>query len=159
MSVVTRRVAPKRVVQRRRNLINETALANVQINKTLRTVTEKQTLTRVRITGSVVPDGTGAAPKLAMALSIWRNGKEVIPTMTTSERLDDIEPLALILRDAWASNLNTDVGVMLGHRVEIDTKVQRKLDPGDLLVMSFISSGSTNTYEAQLEIGFWFKLA
>ncbi len=159
MSITTTTRAPKRMMQRRWSLVNAPAVANVEVNNTLHSVTEKKTLTRIRITGSISPTGTNAIPKLHLAIHIERNGKRVIDNPATSENLDETEPLSLILRDVFGSNRFSDIGTMIGHRVEIDTKIQRKLDPGDLLVASMISSGSTAVFDAFLSVTNWFKLA
>lgn len=104
-------------------------------------------------------DGTSASPKLVMEFSIWRAGKQITIPLTTGAQTGLVEPLELILRDAWLASLKTDVGIVKGERVDIDTKIQRKLKEGDLLKISFISNGSTATWDTQLEITYWLKQA
>jgi len=149
--------APKRVIQRRFTKLVETGINNVEGLDTIHTTGDPETLTRLRITGFVVPDGVGTIPKLHFAVSIWRNGNRVIDPLTSSAVADVVEPLELLVRDSWGGVLNTDVGVMNGIRVEIDTKIQRKLKAGDLIKTHMITNGSTSTFDAVLDITQWYK--
>ncbi len=123
--------APKRAMQRRFSLIRLIALVSSAINNTVHTVAERKTLTRTRITGIVLYTGTANDITMTFALSIWRNGKQVIDTITATETLDNAEPLELIVREVYGGDDKDVSGVAIPIKVEIDTKAQRKLFPGD----------------------------
>lgn len=151
--------APKRLIQRRRSLVVINGLVNVINANILHTVTEKKTLTRTRITGSVVYSGAAASPYAVMAAHIKRNGKQVIDTISVAETLDQVEPLASILRDVIRGGQRTEVGANIPTEINIDTKAQRKLDPGDIIELGMLSSSATGEFDIALEITQWFKLA
>ncbi len=157
MSIVTRPRAPKRTIQRRRAKVVETTLNNVVTHVTLHTVGDPETLIRLLVKGSAVYDGTGTTPNLTILYSIWRNGNEVVAPLTSGEALDVVEPLEVLARDALNSSNKSDIGIHAGVRVDLDTKIQRKLKSGDLVRASFITNGSTNTWNFNAECTTWYK--
>ncbi len=152
--------APKRVMQRRYSFVRTQGFVNVIVNNTVHTVSEKKTLTRTRITGTMLYTGTANDVYAELVLSIWRNGKETIDTPVATPDLDNTEPTALILRDAYAGDDKDASGVAIPIRIDIDTKTQRKLDPGDLLQLSFVGSGGAGAeWNVAVICTQWFKLA
>ncbi len=149
----------KRTIQRRRSRISIQGVTNAVIDDILATITEAKTLTRTRITGEVIYNGAADNASLALAVHILRNGNQVMDTLSVAESLDNAEPLEVILRDAFAGGYHTAAGVQIPSRVEIDTKAQRKLKPGDLIHHSVIANGATSQFDVRLEVTQWFKLA
>ncbi len=125
----------------------------------MHTVTEAETLTRSRITGTIIYNGSADNVSMALALHILRNGNQVMDVLSTAEVLDQVEPLEVVLRDIYAGGYHTAVGVQIPIRVEIDTKSQRKMKAGDLLVLAVVANGATSQFDVRLEITNWFKLA
>lgn len=159
MSITTTQRTPKRQVQRRVSRIVANNQANTIGLNTVRTVTEKQTLIRTKITGEIVYSGVATASRMALMLDIWRNGNQVADAINTSEILDMAETLEVIVRDNFIAELSTDVGIKVPSRVDIDTKTQRKLNPADIIVLTLVTSSSTGQFDIYLTITQWFKLA
>ncbi len=151
--------APKRLIQRINSIVKADTVVNVEVNNALHTVLERSTLTRLRMTGNASAGGTGGDQKLAMMVSIFRNGVRVVDAISTAESLDDLEPLELLVRDVYAGHLSSNIGLINGHRIEIDTKIQRKLFPGDQIMLSLISNGSTSDFDFFVSCTMWTKLA
>ncbi len=149
----------KRTIQRRRSYVSIQGLNSSVIDDILHTVSEAKTLTRTRITGSIVYNGTADNASMVFAVHIMRNGKQVMDTLSTVESLDDVEPLEVVLRDGTAGGYHTAVGVQIPQRVEIDTKSQRKLKAGDLLQLACVANGATSQFDVRLNVTNWYKLA
>ncbi len=150
---------PKRIIQRNNSRIDRNTVDNTVQGITMHTVTERETLTRLILTGWALFDGTASTQRGRLLMSIFRNGQRVAPVLAIGETFDVNDPLEVLIRDSFGVTIKTAVGEIVGSRTNIDTKIQRKLMPGDLIVFEVVSSGSTAIFSWIGDCTLWLKLA
>ncbi len=156
IQVNPRQRAPKRAIERRRSNVVTTVTETVNANN-IHTVVDKETLVRTLIKGSIIYTGAATLVRMNMLLEVKPNGVAVADSATINETLDQEENKNALLREYWQGEVASDIGRFMGQKVHIDTKAMRKLEPGDVIGINFISSSSTGDFQIALEITQWFK--
>lgn len=142
---------PKRVVQRRKSIVEE-GVTDSQQTLTFFTISEKKTLVRLIIDLSVVQKT--ASTSWRCAFMIMRAAQAVpVGAPRITEDLDEVQPVDIIWEHVFVMGANTSV-----HEIFVDLKSMRKFQPGDTIAFKSVSNVNIGG-DLQGIVTAFFKLA